>query len=294
MRVGTLSELWRYPVKSMGGEPLTEARISRRGIPGDRGWAVHDDSRQGITTAKRLPPLRNCRARYEREPAPGDAPPPAMIALPNGVVVSSDSPDAARQISALTGRDVTLRSLGPVGSDAAPRVASASDSPETVRALMGILPGETEPDYSAFTPERLRELRQDNFFDAYPVHLITRTTLATLRRLGPDSDWAERRFRANLIVESIEREGFPEHEWVGRRLRVGHALLEVVMGCPRCVMVPLSEAELPQDPRIMRTLVRETRHIAGIYLSVVEEGDVRPGDAIEWVVSDADGRVPTP
>jgi uncharacterized protein YcbX len=70
---------------------------------------------------------------------------------------------------------------------------------------------------------------------------------------------------------------------VGRRIRIGKALLEVVMGCPRCVMVTLAGDGLPKDPTIMRALVQETKHIAGVYLSVTEPGDVRAGDVLELV-----------
>ncbi|NOT32962.1 MAG: MOSC domain-containing protein [Candidatus Eisenbacteria bacterium] len=280
MRVGTLSQLWRYPVKSMGGERLDTAALSLRGIPGDRGWAVFDESRSGVTTAKRLPPLRACRARYPSEPDSRLGSPPAEITLPDGTMVSTDSAEATLRLGELLGRAVSLCPLGPAGSEAAPRITAAGESPDTIRALMGILPGEPEADLSAFTPERLRLLRHGNFFDAYSIHLITRTTLRTLSRLAPESDWDERRFRANLLVESDD-DGYPELAWVGRRLRVGTALIEVVMGCPRCVMVTLPEDDLPQDHRIMRTLVRETRHTAGIYASVVEEGGVREGDPVE-------------
>ena len=153
---------------------------------------------------------------------------------------------------------------------------------------MGILPGEPEPDLSAFSPERLKLLRQGNFFDAFSIHLLTRTTLRTLERLAPESSWDQRRFRANLLVETDEREGYPELAWVGRRVRVGTAVIEVVMGCPRCVMVTLAENDLPQDHRIMRTLVRETQHTAGIYANVVEEGVVREGDAVELLGANGD------
>jgi uncharacterized protein len=39
MHVGTLAELWRYPVKSMAGERLEEAEVSWHGVEGDRRWA---------------------------------------------------------------------------------------------------------------------------------------------------------------------------------------------------------------------------------------------------------------
>lgn len=37
-----VASLRRYPVKSMGGEPMTQGRIDRRGLVGDRAYAVVD------------------------------------------------------------------------------------------------------------------------------------------------------------------------------------------------------------------------------------------------------------
>ncbi len=283
MRAGTLSHVWRYPVKSMAGERLDAAALTWRGIPGDRGWAVYDESRGGITGAKRLPLLRGCRAQYTSPPVPGASSPAAVIILPDGTRVATDSPDAAGRLGDFFGRPVTLRSLGPAGSGTAPRLTSAEESPETDRGLMGLLPGEPEPDMSAFTPERLRELREGNFFDAFPVHLITRTTLRTLEQLAPESVWDERRFRPNLLVEADDPTGFPELGWLGRRLRVGSAVIEVVTGCPRCVMTTQPVEDIPLDHRVMRTLVRETHHTAGIYAGVVAEGEFRVGDEVEFL-----------
>jgi len=39
-----VAELWRYPVKSLAGEPLDSAEISTDGIPGDRVVQVYDDA----------------------------------------------------------------------------------------------------------------------------------------------------------------------------------------------------------------------------------------------------------
>ena len=36
---GRVAALWRYPVKSMGAEPLTEIEVSWHGFAGDRRWA---------------------------------------------------------------------------------------------------------------------------------------------------------------------------------------------------------------------------------------------------------------
>ena len=46
-----LQELWRYPVKSLAGERLSEARLTADGIPGDR--IVHVVGPEGVRTARR-------------------------------------------------------------------------------------------------------------------------------------------------------------------------------------------------------------------------------------------------
>ena len=77
---------------------------------------------------------------------------------------------------------------------------------------------------TAFPSQRLIELRRDNFFDALPMHVLTTATLAKLARLAPESDWDERRFRMNLLVDTAAAEGFQELEWIGRRVRSARPL----------------------------------------------------------------------
>ena len=277
MHLGTVSQVWRYPVKSMIGERLESATLGSRGVPGDRGWAVYDVERGGVTNAKRLPVLRGCRATYLHEPRDGEGPPPVELTLPDGTRMTTDDPDAPRRLTEAVGRPVTLESLGPEGSGSAPRISSTGDTPEVRRDLMGLAAGEPEADMSAFPGERLAELRKGNFFDAMPVHLLTTATLATLTRLAPESIWDERRFRMNLLVDTGDADGYPELEWIGRRVRLGSAVVELTDGCPRCVMVTQAFDELPRDPRLMRTLVRETEHVAGVYGTVIVPGHVDVG-----------------
>ena len=42
--VGRILALWRYPVKSMAAEPLSEADVSWHGLAGDRRWAFVQDA----------------------------------------------------------------------------------------------------------------------------------------------------------------------------------------------------------------------------------------------------------
>jgi uncharacterized protein YcbX len=44
-----LSEIWIYPVKSLGGIRLTEAKTEERGLQYDRRWMIIDDNDVFIT-----------------------------------------------------------------------------------------------------------------------------------------------------------------------------------------------------------------------------------------------------
>jgi uncharacterized protein YcbX len=50
-----VGEIWRYPVKSMGGEQLGETVLTFDGIPGDRGVHARDD--EELLTARNHPAL---------------------------------------------------------------------------------------------------------------------------------------------------------------------------------------------------------------------------------------------
>ena len=50
-------ELWRYPIKSVGGERLDRADITETGIAGDRGWGLVDEATGNVLTARREPTL---------------------------------------------------------------------------------------------------------------------------------------------------------------------------------------------------------------------------------------------
>ena len=57
-----VAELWRYPVKSLGGERLDAAEIGPDGIAGDRRVLVLDADTGRIVTSRRKPSLLGLRA----------------------------------------------------------------------------------------------------------------------------------------------------------------------------------------------------------------------------------------
>lgn len=90
----TLGQLWRYPVKSMAGEPLTNATLTDLGVPGDRLIWVRGP--EGVRTARRQYQLLGLRGTLSPE---GEV-------LVNGH--AWDSPAAADLVRAAAGDDAWL------------------------------------------------------------------------------------------------------------------------------------------------------------------------------------------
>src|SRR5215470_4325080 len=105
--VGVVREIWRYPVKSMGGESIARCALGPLGIPGDRGWAVRDEQAGEIRGGKKLPALMRCSARYREEPTDAHVP-HADVTLPDGSATATDAPDVAARLTSLVGRPLTL------------------------------------------------------------------------------------------------------------------------------------------------------------------------------------------
>lgn len=284
MRIGGVDEIWRYPVKSMAGERLGETRVGPQGLTGDRGWAVRDEERGGIRGAKKIPELMRCAARYLAEPRDRQAGDVEMR-LPDGTLVRSDDPAAADRLSAALGTRVTLWPLQPADQlDHYRRGAPThTDLEQELRSMFALEPDEPLPDLSGLPPEVVEfESPPGTYFDAFPLHIVSRSSLAHLAALAPGSTIDVRRFRPNFLLDLPHAEaGFPEAQWAGRRVRIGGMTAEVTIPTMRCVMTTLPFDDLPKDPRIMRALVREAKHCLGAYARVVEPGPVRVGDAVE-------------
>ena len=112
MRVGTLKQIRRYPVKSMQGEVLDSVELSAGGLPGDRAWAVRDEVRGGIRGGKKIPALMQLSSRYAAKPAP-EGSSPAEITLPDGTGVETGDPSINAILSQALDHEVSLWPLLP-------------------------------------------------------------------------------------------------------------------------------------------------------------------------------------
>ncbi len=283
MHVGTVKQIWRYPFKSMIGELLDRALVGSQGLLGDRGWAVRDEVRGGIRGAKKIPALMQCQARYPQNPTAQQTG-PVEITLPDGTTFLSNAPDAAPKLSRALDHQVSIWPIQPAENlDHYRRGKPTHDNLEQeLRSVFGIEANEPLPDLSDLPEEIMKyESPPGTYFDAFPLLLVTDASLTKLQSLAPDSLIDARRFRPNVLIATEDVAGFVETDWPGKQLRIGEITLNVKMNCMRCVMTTLGFANLPKDPRIMRTLVRDANHNLGVYATVETQGSVSVGDRVE-------------
>jgi len=289
--VGTIAELWRFPVKSMRGERLESADVTVGGVFGDRAYALIDTETGKVVSAKsvnRFPDLFGCQATFVESPRSGREVPAVGISFPDGTSVTSDAGDVDRVLSAYFKRDVTLARAAPEDftiDQYHPDVENldpAGHRDTVVAQKLG----------AAFFAEAglPSPVEAGSFFDLFPVTVLTTSTLARLSELGPQSRFDARRFRMNMIVDTSEP-GFPENDWIGHELGMGEEVrLGVAMPDPRCVMTTLAQDDLSKDTEILRTLAQHNRiqvgdvgrfPCAGVYAVVAAPGTVRTGDRVK-------------
>ncbi|MEU4198399.1 MOSC N-terminal beta barrel domain-containing protein [Streptomyces sp. NPDC026294] len=275
--VGTVTTLWRYPVKSLLGEEVPDVSADARGLAGDRALAlVHQVSGQ-VASAKN-PRLWRDLLKLRAEIIDGAV----RITLPSGRTVRSTDAHVDRTLSAHLGQSVTL-------ADAPPEKATLERSrPEEVLAAGAAAEVAHE------TLEIASQAPPGTFFDYAPLHLITRATLDRITELGPRATTVEaERYRPNVVIRT-EAAGFVENDWPGRELRIGDELtLRVVARTPRCAVPTLEHGRLPRDPDALRVPARHNRVVpmetmgpqpcAGVYAQVVRPGRMRQGDAVRLV-----------
>jgi uncharacterized protein YcbX len=263
--LGLLASLHRYPVKSMMGEGLNAADITPRGLFGDRSYALCDTETGKVVSAKnprKWPNLFSYRAAYTSPPAAGSDVPSVRVTLPDGSFAVSSEPDFAPTISATLGRPVSLLRKPPQDAQLEEYWPDMEEL-----ANRDVVTDEGMP--------------QGTFFDLAVLHVLTTGTLDRLRELNPRSRFEPRRFRPNLIIDTGDRKGFVENDWIDKVIAIGPEVRIRVTGpCPRCVMTTLSQADLPKDPGILKTAAQHNEVRVGVYASVVQAGTIRIGDTL--------------
>ncbi|MCH9839006.1 MOSC N-terminal beta barrel domain-containing protein [bacterium] len=166
-----VTEIWRSPVKSMGGETLLSAEVTEFGIAGDRGWSIYDHATGTTLTARRTPELLFASARFDADDL--------VIVLPDG---SEFGADGSARLSAWLSRDVELRSTDEHNADTGGVYEVPLDAENDAKWVSWTGPG-----------------------GAFHDSAKTRLSLVSTATLG---NWDRRRFRTNVIVDAPGEDDF--------------------------------------------------------------------------------------
>ena len=280
--VGTVGEMWRYPVKSMQGERIEESVVNHRGLVGDRAFALVDEETGRLVSAKRPGPWGALMHHAASAVDAGADPPRVQITLADGTSFPACRGSSA-PLSRSLARPVRLVSAAPQGAG-----LEETWMDEKGESLYGPVVGRDGDDAVIDIPPALGA-PPGTLFDFSAVHLVTSSSLVAVAGALPGGVDV-RRFRPNLVVDTGDRPDFPENQWVGSTIRVGRDLvLEGLMLTMRCVMVTLAQAELEQDREVIRAVAGLNRvevpglgtyPCVGLYARVASPGTVRVGDEV--------------
>ena len=242
----TLTEIHRFPVKSMRGEALREVTVEPWGLDGDRRWMVVDDDAEAIT-AREVNRLLLLQPRL----------------VPDGLVVSAAGrPDLEVAVPSGPPQPVTVHGhpLVAVPVPEADRWLSAAlDRPAH-------LVHQADPTVRPVNPRFAHPDDRVNLADAYPLLVTTEASLADLNeRIADGRDGAGdeeigrlpmMRFRPNLVIAGTP--AWAEDGW--RRLRIGETVFRAVKGCDRCVMTTVDPDTAVRGKEPIATLARFRRY----------------------------------
>jgi uncharacterized protein YcbX len=115
-------EIWRYPVKSLGGERLETAEVGVDGIVGDRRVLVYDEKRNRLITSRTHPKLLGLKANLGKNGHPlinglpwDDAEAIKLIttaAGPNARLIEWDGPERYDVLPLLVATDGAIKEFG--------------------------------------------------------------------------------------------------------------------------------------------------------------------------------------
>jgi uncharacterized protein len=261
-----LSEIWVYPVKSLGGISLQVAQVTDRGLELDRRWLLVDDS--GLFLSQREYP----ELALFRPEIVGDF-------LRISHKVKSESVDfSLRPVFS----DANSKIEVTVWEDVIDAFEVSQKTTEWFTKLLGFsvrlvyMPEESErkldPDYS-ITGDEIT-----SFSDAYPFLIIGQASLDDLNgRL--EVKLPMNRFRPNFVFTNGD--AFEEDAW--RDFKIGNVPFVGVKPCDRCVMTTVDQEKgviSGKDP--LKTLAKYRnfgnkvlfgQNLIGLGLGTVKVGD---------------------
>jgi len=259
-----LSEIYIYPIKSLGGVRLAETQLTPRGLACDRRWMLIDE--QGFLTQREIPQMAllevSLQADYLVVHSPSEASP---LTIP--LTLPSDAPTKPVPIW----DDTTTAQM--VSEEADEWFSKALDHPCSLVYM---------PDFSERTKvgKISGKVQPVSFADSYPALLIGQASLNDLNtRLTEPVPM--NRFRPNLVFTGGE--AYEEDQW--HEFSIGDARCWAEKPCARCSVVTINQetATLGKEPLATLAQYRKQDNKVLFGQSILFEPGkiIREGDEIQ-------------
>ncbi len=247
--MATVSSIYRYPVKGLSGQPLTQVE-TEAGKP-----ILHD---RVFALARPTAPIDRDDPKWAKKGLF------AMLMLDEGLAQVTTELDLNTMW--LTARRGTQQV-------AAGCLSNAEDREALERFFWTLLPSFKSP------PVLLRS-RQGHFMDK-PDNVISLINLATLRSL--EERWGVKldplRFRANIYIDGAR--AWEEFDWVGHEIRIGGTAFSVDRQNGRCGATNVDPATGRRDLDIPTSLRATFGHKnLGVYLIARQTGTIAVGNTV--------------
>lgn len=257
----TLASIHIHPVKSLGGFPVTQARLTDRGLEHDRRWMLVDEDGRFVTQ-RELPALACLATAPEGDGfTVTDRRDGSVLWLPWTLEHGTD------RLVEIWGTRVRAREGG---KDLAAWFSARSGRP--LRAVH--LPEETRREVDPHYATALVA-----FNDAFPYLIISQASLDDLNaRLTMPVPMD--RFRPNLVIAGGA--AYQEDGWGG--IRIGDASFRLVKPCARCVIPTTDQRTGERGKEPLRTLATyrtvDGKVRFGMNAVADPQGLVRVGDPV--------------
>ncbi|MEO6038844.1 MAG: MOSC N-terminal beta barrel domain-containing protein [Saprospiraceae bacterium] len=264
-----LSEIWVYPIKSLGGIALPAARVQRRGLQYDRRWMLVDPAGRFVSQ-REIPDMALLGTAVE---------------APWLVVFSKTDPAQGIRIPL----ELPVESLEKVMVEVwSARCAARLMPAEINQWFSGLLGQELRLVWMPDTTRRAADGRYApkgqyvSFADGFPFLILGQATLDDLnQRLAQPLPM--NRFRPNLVFSGGP--AFDEDDW--QEFHIGQVPFKNVKPCARCIITTIDQETALRAQEPLRTLATFRRRNNKIYfgqnavwLGTEEPEQVRVGDPI--------------
>ena len=267
MSVRKLSEIWIYPIKSLGGVQLEKARIFEKGLEYDRRWMLVDHSNQFITQRE-----YSQLALFKVELADGKI---TVTHKKNAssLTFSGHVPKGEIQSAQVWDDEVNVIEADQEAS------AWFSDELQMPCKLVHF----PEQQNRLIDPEYARLKEQVSLADGYPLLIIGQASLEDLNKRLP-SPVTMQRFRPNLVFTGGEP--YEEDHW--QDFLIGDNHFRGIKNCSRCVLTTIDPQTGEKGVEPLRTLSsyrqRNNQVYFGQNLLPVKGNQMGVGDVITFEI----------